>query len=135
MLAMRSGSTAFDKAIIEYLGSVRKANCVLLSRTPPILRHSCLFTTLDRALPPEATSNRALPPEATSQCLVDPLDPVAHGRFGRALQVRYAADICGEHDLRPVFQEGFQLACLQPELSQSLQPRKLETLLAHRPQV
>ena len=35
---MRSGSTAFDNAIIEYRGSVRKANLLRGSATCRILR-------------------------------------------------------------------------------------------------
>ena len=45
MFAMRSGSTAFDSAIIEYRGRVRNANLLRGSGTCRILRASCLNAT------------------------------------------------------------------------------------------
>src|SRR4051812_45939424 len=78
MFAIRSGSTALDNAIIEYRGSVRKANRVRVSGTGAILLETCLFAT----------------------SLVHPLDPVAHRGPGTPLQMGDAADIGGQDDLR-----------------------------------
>src|SRR4051812_21482105 len=77
MFAMRSGSTALDNAIMEYRGSVRKANRVLISGTSRILRLPCLFAT----------------------SLVHPLYPVADGGAGAPLKVGNAADIGRQNPL------------------------------------
>src|SRR5207302_8494499 len=45
MFAIRSGSTAFDSAIIEYRGRVRNANLLRGSATCRILRLPCLIAT------------------------------------------------------------------------------------------
>src|SRR5207245_142318 len=62
MFAIRSGSTAFDSAIIEYRGRVRNANLLRGSATCRILRLPCLIATArDHQAGPEQVPSRESP--------------------------------------------------------------------------